>query len=114
MPSVVRFVTILENNEGEKVDYLERCYQKNPDIVFRKVADEYILVPIRQNVGDLESIYTLNEVAARIWELIDGKRKAKEIKDKIMEEFEVTPEEIEKDLTELLQKLEKIEGIKEA
>jgi len=114
VPSVVRFVTILENNEGEKVDYLERCYQKNPDIVFRKVADEYILVPIRQNVGDLESIYTLNEVAARIWELIDGKRKIKEIKDKIIEEFEVTPEEAEKDLTELLQKLEKIEGIKEA
>jgi len=44
--------------------------------------------------------------------LIDGKRKVKEIKDKIIEEFEVTPEEIEKDLTELLQKLEKIEGIK--
>jgi len=45
--------------------------------------------------------------------LIDGKRKVKEIKDKIIEEFEVTPKEAEKDLTELLQKLEKIEGIKE-
>jgi len=120
--SVVKFVTIpfcmkesdMKRNIGkEKVDYLERCYQKNPDIVSRKIADEYILVPIRQNVGDLESIYTLNEVAARIWELIDGKKKVKEIKDKIMEEFEVTPEEIEKDLTELLQKLEKIDGIKE-
>ena len=122
MFSVVKFLTIpfcmkesdMKRNIGkEKVDYLERCYQKNPDIVSRKIADEYILVPIRQNVGDLESIYTLNEVAARIWELIDGKRKIKEIKDKIMEEFEVTPEEIEKDLTELLQKLEKIDGIKE-
>jgi len=120
--SVVKFLTIpfcmkesdMKRNIGkEKVDYLERCYQKNPDIVSRKIADEYILVPIRQNVGDLESIYTLNEVAARIWELIDGKKKVKEIKDKIMEEFEVTPEEIEKDLTELLQKLEKIDGIKE-
>ncbi|PIP14125.1 MAG: hypothetical protein COX49_00255 [bacterium (Candidatus Stahlbacteria) CG23_combo_of_CG06-09_8_20_14_all_40_9] len=122
MFSVVKFLTIpfcmkesdMKRNIGkEKVDYLERCYQKNPDIVSRKIADEYILVPIRQNVGDLESIYTLNEVAARIWELIDGKKKVKEIKDKIMEEFEVTPEEIEKDLTELLQKLEKIDGIKE-
>jgi len=104
----------MEKNIGrEEVNYLERCYQKNPDIVSRKIADEYILVPIRQNVGDLESIYTLNEVATRIWELIDGKRKIKEIKDKIIEEFEVTPEEAEKDLTELLQKLEKIEGIKE-
>ena len=93
--------------------YLEKRYQKDPNMVSRKIADEFILVPIRQNVGDLESIYTLNEVAARIWELIDGKRKAKEIKDKIVGEFEVTPEKAEKDLIELLQKLEKIEGIKE-
>lgn len=91
----------------------ETTYQKDPNIVFRKIADEVILVLIRQNVGDLQSVYTLNEVAARIWELIDGKRKVKEIKDKIVEEFEVTPEEAEKDLTESLQKLEKIEGIKE-
>ena len=95
------------------MDYLQKCYQKKPDIVFRKIADEVILVPIRHNVGDLESIYTLNEVAARIWDLIDGKMKIKEIKDKIIEEFEVTPKETEKDLIELLQKLEKIEGIKE-
>ena len=94
------------------MNYLDRCYQKSPDIVSRKIADEYILVPIRHNVGDLESIYTLNEVAARIWELIDGKRNMGEIRDMIVEEFEVSPEEAEKDLSELLQKLEKIEGIK--
>jgi hypothetical protein len=38
---------------------LEKCYQKDPNIVSRKIADEFILVPIKQNVGDLESIYTL-------------------------------------------------------
>ncbi len=95
------------------MDYLQRCYQKEPDIVFRKIAEEVILVPIRHKVGDLESIYTLNEVAARIWNLIDGKTAVKEIKDKIIEEFEVAPEEVEKDLIELLQNLEKIKGIKE-
>ena len=93
-------------------NYLDRCYQKNPDLVFRKIADEVILVPIRQNVGDLESIYTLNKVAARIWELIDGKMKVKDIKSKIVDEFEISYEEAEKDLIEFLQKLEKIEGIK--
>ncbi len=91
----------------------ETTYQKDPNIVFRKIADEVILVLIKQDVGDFQSVYTLNEVAARIWELIDGERKVKEIKDKIVEEFEVTPEEAEKDLAESLQKLEKFEGIKE-
>jgi len=93
------------------MDFLDKVYKKSDSIVFRKIADEFILVPIRQNVGDLESICTLNDVAARIWELIDGKRKVREIKDKIVEEFEVAPEEAEKDLMEYLQQLEGIEAI---
>ncbi len=90
---------------------LDKVYKKSDSIVFRKIADEFILVPIRQNVGDLESISTLNEVAARIWELIDGKMKVREIKDKIVEEFEVTPQQAEKDLIEYLQQLKEIEAI---
>lgn len=93
------------------MDFLDKVYKKNDSMVSRKIADEFILVPIRQNVGDLRSIYSLNEVAARIWELIDGKRNTKEIKAKIVEEFEITPEEVEKDLREHLRQLEKIKAI---
>ncbi len=93
------------------MSFLDKVYEKSDSIVFRKIADEFILVPIRQNVGDLESISTLNEVAARIWELIDGKMKVREIKDKIIEEFEVNPKQAEKDLIEYLQQLEGIEAI---
>ncbi|NIM59463.1 MAG: PqqD family peptide modification chaperone [Candidatus Aminicenantes bacterium] len=84
---------------------LDKVYKKSDSIVSRKIADEFILVPIKQNVGDLESIYTLNEVATRVWGLIDGKKKVREIKDKIVEEFEVTPQEAEKDLTNLFKQL---------
>ncbi|RZB30189.1 MAG: hypothetical protein SRB1_02469 [Desulfobacteraceae bacterium Eth-SRB1] len=93
------------------MNYLDKVYSKSDSIVFRKIADEFILVPIRQNVGDLESIYTLNETGARIWELIDGKIKVREIKEKLIEEFEVTPEEVEKDILEHLVQLEKIKAI---
>ena len=93
------------------MNFLDKVYSKSDSIVFRKIADEVILVPIRQNVGDLESIYTLNETAARIWELIDGKIKVKEIKEKLIEEFEVTPEEAEKDIVEHLMQLEEIKAI---
>lgn len=94
------------------MDILDKVYRKSDSIVSRKIADEYILVPIRRNVGDLESIYTLNDVAAYIWELIDGKRNILEIREKIVEEFDVTPEEAEKDLLEHLQQLVKIKAIK--
>ena len=79
------------------MNYLEKVYQKDSNIISRKIADEVILVPIRRNVGDLESIYILNEVGAFIWEQIDGERQVKEIKETIMGEFEVSEGEAEKD-----------------
>jgi len=99
--------------EHNLMSLLDKVYKKSDSIVSRRIADEFILVPIRQNVGDLESISTLNEVAARIWELIDGKKKVREIKDKIVEEFEVTPQQAEKDLIEYLKQLKKINAIEE-
>ena len=68
-------------------------YAKSPSIVYREIAGESILVPIRNNVGDLESIYTLNETASRVWELIDGDRSLGEIRDAIVDEYEVEAEE---------------------
>jgi hypothetical protein len=88
-----------------------QVYKKSEFFVFRKIADECLLVPIGRNVADLESIFTLNEVASRIWELIDGKTDAQQIKDKIAEEFEVTAEKAEKDLKQYLRQLEKIKAI---
>ena len=93
------------------MSYIEKCPQKDPNIVSRKIADEVILVPIRQNVGDLESVFTLNEVGAFIWEQIDGRRQVKEIKEMIVEEFDVGEEEAEKDLIEFIQQLEEIGGV---
>jgi hypothetical protein len=49
---------------------LEKVYKKSDSMVSRKIGDESILVPIRQNAGDLDSIYTLNDTAAYIWGLI--------------------------------------------
>lgn len=94
------------------MNYLEKCFEKYPNIVSRKIADEVILVPIRRNVGDLESIYTLNEVGAFIWDKIDGKKKLSEIRDLIVEEFDASTEEVEKDLIEFILKLEEMGGIK--
>jgi hypothetical protein len=82
------------------MEFLEKVYKKNDSIVSRKIGDEFI-----------ESIYTLNETGARIWELIDGKLRVGEIKESLVEEFEVEPEEAEKDLIEHLQQLEGIQAI---
>jgi hypothetical protein len=93
------------------MDILAKVYRKNDSIVFRKIGDEFVLVPIRKNVGDLDSIYTLNETAARIWELIDGNRSLREIKLAMVREYDVTPAEAEEDLVEHLRQLEAVKAV---
>jgi hypothetical protein len=89
-------------------NYLKTKFRKSDSLVFRKIAQESILVPIRRKAGDAEEIYTLNEVGARIWELVDGTRTVEQIRDVIVEEYEVSLREAEKDLMELLGQLQHI------
>lgn len=84
---------------------LEMRYRKDPSIVSREIAGEVILVPIRQNVGDLESIFTLNESAARAWALVDGQHTLDEICIQIVAEYEVSQAEAQKDMVELFDQL---------
>ncbi len=80
-------------------------YKHDPNIVARLIGGEMILVPIRKNVGDMENIFTLNESAARIWELVDGQRNLAEIHQQIVEEFEIDALQAESDLLELVDSL---------
>lgn len=96
------------------MDYPERRYEKDPDMIFRDIEGEMILVPIRRRTADLESIYTLNETGSRIWELIDGQHTLREIQDIIVQEYDVTPEEAEADLAEFMAYLEEIEAVEVA
>ncbi len=80
-------------------------------MVSRRVADEVILVPIRQNVGDLQSIYTMNEVGARIWELLDSEGAVAEIVSALSMEYEVEQAQAEADVVGFLAQLESIEAI---
>lgn len=79
---------------------------KEKDLVTRDVAGETIIVPIKNKVGDLDSIYTLNEVGTLIWGLIDGKKSVSEIAEAICKTYEVKPEDAAKDTLEFLHTLQ--------
>ena len=87
-------------------------YDKDPSIVSRKIADEFILVPIRHKTEDVNSIYTLNEVGGFIWEQIDGKKSNQEVCKKLVEHFEVSPEKAETDLVEFIKQLVKVGAVR--
>lgn len=93
---------------------LETTFQKDSSIVSRRIADEMILVPIRRKLGEIECLYTLNEVGARIWELIDGQRSVKALRDTLVAEFEINESEAQQDLVQLIHQLKEIGAIQEA
>ncbi len=63
-------------------------------------------MPIRSGVGDLNSIYTLNEVGTSIWQLIDGQHSVDQLIESISSEYEVSKEEASNDVFDFLSTLE--------
>jgi hypothetical protein len=70
----------------------------SPNIVTRKTGSEYVLVPVANNIADMNSVYTLNETGAFIWELIDGRRNLEEIINRLTEEYDVAYESASEDV----------------
>jgi len=88
------------------MDNLTRCYNKETNLVTRDIAGETIIVPVKSNVGDLDSIYTLNELGTLIWQLIDGKNSVSQIVDAICSAYDVTPEEAIDDTIDFISAME--------
>jgi hypothetical protein len=57
-------------------------------------------------VGDLDSIYSLNEVGTLIWQLIDGQKTVSQIVEEVFTAYDVSLEDARKDSLEFLESLE--------
>ena len=91
---------------------LEQVYARDPNFVSRRIEDETILVPIRNNVGDLDSIYSLNAVGAFIWERLDGSADLGFICDVITREYDIDAMAAETDLVTFIDQLDSIAAIR--
>lgn len=83
----------------------------NPDFVARQVGEELVLVPVTRSASELESIFTLNEVGARIWNLIPECQSEEQIARQLADEYDVEADEALHDVHELLQQLMSIQAI---
>jgi hypothetical protein len=83
---------------------MQRFVRSN-SLVSRVIAGETLIVPVRKGVGDLASIYSLNEVASCIWEAIAQPRPKTEIAQLVEEQFEVDPTQVERDVEAFLDEM---------
>jgi hypothetical protein len=84
---------------------LKSVLSHSHSVVTRKTGSEYVLVPIANNIADMNSVFTLNETGAFIWELIDGKREVKEIISELTKEYEIDTATAEADVMAFIEKM---------
>jgi len=82
-------------------------------MVTRVIGDETVLLPIYDTSEDIDCIYSLNEVASWVWEMIDGKNTIGEIKKKVLEEFDTSPQEVEEKMGKFLKDLLEIGAVEQ-
>ena len=88
-------------------------YLRSHSVVFRKIADEALLVPIARTSADMHAIYTLNAVGASIWDQLDGHNSLDTICDRLVREFAVEQAVAQIDLLEFLQQLVEVGAVEE-
>ena len=81
---------------------LNHRFKRSEDLVTRRIAGETILVTVRSNVADLDSVYTLDEVGSRIWELLDGRHSLGQIAEAIEREYQVERDQARGDVAEFI------------
>ena len=86
-------------------------FSRNPDFIFRKIVDEYILVPIHRDVADMDCIYTLNPVGAFIWQELEKSSTMEDLKNALLDEYDAEQETIVADLMDFLVEMKSIGAI---
>ena len=79
-----------------------RIFVRSKSVVSRRVSGETLIVPVRGKVGDLASIYSFNEVASLIWQLLEMPRDVSELVSAVEREYDVDPQQAQQDVSKFL------------
>ena len=87
---------------------MDTCFVQDSNVVTRCIAGETIIVPVTNSVGNLDAIYTLNELGTMIWQSLTGETSVLQIVDAIVREFDVSSDQAAHDALEFLADLRNI------
>ena len=83
----------------------EVTYTQSRDVVYRQVAGESLLVPIRSRLADMDYVYALDEVSEFIWQRLTDGASAEALTAALCREFEVENDVAAGDVRRLLDEL---------
>jgi hypothetical protein len=92
---------------------LKTAFARSERMVSRRIAGEFVLVPIMSRGADVDSLFTLNRVGAFIWEHLDGQKTGAEIVAALQQRFEVDGKRAQADYCRFLEALQSIKAVTE-
>lgn len=96
-----------DNLNADRMVDLNTIVTQSPSIVTRKTGNEYVLVPVANNIADMNSVYTLNETGAFIWEQVDGKKSVKDLIEILIVEYQIDRETATEDVLSFIEEMKK-------
>jgi hypothetical protein len=90
---------------------LQQVFARSDRMVGRRIAGEYVVIPLAGRGADLDSILNFNRVGAFIWEQLDGQRSGRQIVTALAARFDVDAETAAGDYLDFLAKLRELKAV---
>ena len=78
---------------------------KSSSVVAKQMGKEYVLVPIADNIADMNSLFILNETGMFIWEQIDGKQTIEKIISLAAEHYDIDIPTAKNDVVNFIERI---------
>ncbi len=69
---------------------LSLVFFKSDRFVEKAIGEEKVLVPLTNNVANMNKVYNLNEVATFLYNCVDGQKSIKDLLNELLSNYEVT------------------------
>jgi coenzyme PQQ synthesis protein D (PqqD) len=104
----------MQSDETESMTTITASrYMQSESVVARVIAGETLIVPVRGGVGDLASIYSLNELGTFLWRQLQPAKTCEELVNLVLDEYEVTAEMAEQDVRMFLEEIKDVGLVRE-
>jgi hypothetical protein len=89
---------------------MKTALKKNKNFIKRVIDKEVLLMPLMQSSKD-EFLYSLNESAATVWDLLDETNKIEEIASRLKKRYSTPESELNKKLSSIIKEFKEIKAI---
>ncbi len=91
----------------------KKRYSRKEEVVFRRIADEKLLIPVSGRLANMQNIFIINSVAEFVWDRLDGAITVESIIQDLLDSYEVDRQTAENDVSSFIEKLAEFDLIEE-